>query len=173
MPDFSLPQHFSAVRAISKYNVKSCAMLRWSIAQLSLGTADRRRAQRKALTRRARRGKNAEAFLNLFSPVLQSETSFIQIYIFELDFSCIFSNLRDIDRQSSRRHWLIKGSAQSHCYIKIERSVPLCVMRTSVRLICAKNRIYVFIAGRIIRQMQAEKFRKNIRAKPESLSSQA
>ena len=29
-----------------------------------LGTADRRRAQWKALTRRARRGKNAEAFLN-------------------------------------------------------------------------------------------------------------
>ena len=164
---------FSAVRFSSNYKVKSCATLRWSIAQLSLGTANRRRVQWKTLTRRAHRGKNAEAFLYLFSPVLQSETAFIQIFIFELGFPCIFSDLRDIDRQGPRRHWLIKGSAQSHCYIKIERSVPLCVMCTSVRLICAKNRIYVFIAGRIIRQMQAEKFRKNIRAKPESLSLQA
>ena len=43
----------------------SYTMLHWSIVTHALGTAERRRAQWKALTRRARRGKNAEAFLNL------------------------------------------------------------------------------------------------------------
>ena len=40
-------------------------MLHWSIVTACLGTADRRRVHWKSPRRRARRGKNAEAFLNL------------------------------------------------------------------------------------------------------------